>query len=84
MQTAVKSDQSKINIDLETVEENIEYIDNLEVTTIQNLSTEEQRKILEKYGAEKVTETLKKFGLESLNELPKDDLENFEKELENL
>lgn len=84
MQTAVKSDQSKINIDLETGEENIEYIDNPEVTDIQNLSTEEQRKILEKYGAEKVTEVLEKLGFESLNELQKDDLEDFEKELKNL
>lgn len=84
MQKAVKSDQSKINIDLETGEESIEYIDNPEVTDIQNLSTEEQRKILEKYGAEKVTEVLEKLGFESLNELQKDDLEDFEKELKNL
>lgn len=84
MQKAVISDQSKINIDLETGEESIEYIDNPEVTDIQNLSTEEQRKILEKYGAEKVTEVLEKLGFESLNELQKDDLEDFEKELKNL
>ena len=84
MQKAVKSDQSKINIDLETGEESIEYIDNPEVTDIQNLSTEEQRKILEKYDAEKVTEVLEKLGFESLNELQKDDLEDFEKELKNL
>ena len=82
MQKAVISDQSKINIDIETGEESIEYIDNPEVTDIQNLSTEEQRKILEKYGAEKVTEVLEKLGFESLNELQKDDLEDFEKELD--
>lgn len=84
MQKAVISDQSKINIDIETGEESIEYIDNPEVTDIQNLSTEEQRKILEQYGAEKVTEVLEKLGFESLNELQKDDLEDFEKELKNL
>lgn len=84
MQKAVISDQSKINIDIETGEESIEYIDNPEVTNIQNLSTEEQRKILEKYGAEKVTEVLEKLGFESLNELQKDDLEDFEKEIKNL
>lgn len=84
MQKAVISDQSKINIDIETGEESIEYIDNPEVTDIQNLSTEEQRKILEKYGAEKVTEVLEKLGFESLNELQKDDLEDFEKEIKNL
>lgn len=84
MQTAVKSDQSKINIDLETGKENIEYIDNPEVITTQNLSTEEQRKLLEKYGAEKVTKGLEKLGIESLNELSKDDLEYFEKELKNI
>lgn len=84
MQTAVKSDQSKINIDLETREENIEYIDNPEVTDIQNLSTEEQRKILEKYGAEKVTEVLEKLGFESLNKIQKYELEDLEKELESL
>ena len=82
IQKAVISDQSKINIDIETGEESIEYIDNPEVTDIQNLSTEEQRKILEKYGAEKVTEVLEKLGFESLNELQKDDLEDFEKELD--
>ena len=82
IQKAVISDQSKINIDIETGEESIKYIDNPEVTDIQNLSTEEQRKILEKYGAEKVTEVLEKLGFESLNELQKDDLEDFEKELD--
>ena len=84
MQKALISDQSKINIDIETGQESIEYIENPEVTDIQNLSTEEQRKILEKYGAEKVTEVLEKLGFESLNELQKDDLEDFEKELKNL
>ena len=84
MQKAVISDQSKINIDIETGEKSIEYIDNPEGTDIQNLSTEKQRKILEKYDAEKVTEVLEKLGFESLNELQKDDLEDFEKELKNL
>lgn len=81
MQTAVKSDQSKINIDLDTGEENIEYIDNPDVTTTESLSTKEQRKILDKYGSEKVSQTLKKLEFKSLNELSKDDLENFEKEI---
>ena len=48
------------------------------MTDIQNLSTEKQRKILEQYGTEKTTEVLEKLGFEILNELQKDDLEDFE------
>lgn len=84
MQTAVKADQSKINIDLDTGEENIEYIDNPNLVTIETLSTEEQRKILDKFGAEKISKVLKKLGFQSLNDIQKDDLEEFEKELESL
>ncbi len=81
IQQAVKSDQSKINIDLDTGEENIEYIDNPNMITIESLSTEEQREILDKYGTEKVSKVLEKLKIKSLNELQKDDLGEFEKEL---
>ena len=84
MRQAVKSDQSKINIDLDTSEENSEYVDNPNMITAQNLSTEEQRKILDKFGAEKVSKVLEKLKIQSLNELSKDDLEEFEKELETI
>ena len=45
MQNAVKSDQSKLKIDLDTGEEIIEYVDNPEV--LNNLSGEEQKQLLE-------------------------------------
>lgn len=81
IQQAVKSDQSRINIDLDTGEENIEYVDNPNMITTQSLSTEEQRKILDKFGAEKVSKALEKLKIQSLSELSKDDLGEFEKEL---
>lgn len=84
MQTAVKSDQSKLKVNIETGEETIEYIDNPNILKIETLSTEEQRKLLEKYGGDKISQALGKFNLQSLNELQKEDLENFEKELESL
>lgn len=84
IQQAVKSDQSRINIDLDTGEENIEYIDNPNLIAARSLSTEEQRKILDKFGAEKVSKVLEKLKIESLNELSEDDLGEFERELENL
>lgn len=84
IQTTVKADQSKINIDIDTGEENIEYVDNPNLITTQSLSTEEQRKILDKFGAEKVSKALEKLKIQSLNELSKDDLGEFEKELETI
>lgn len=84
MQQAVQADKSKLQIDLDTGEENIEYIDNPNTIEIENLSTEEQRKLLDKYGAEKVSKILEKLNLQSLNELQKEDLEEFKKELESL
>jgi recombinase, phage RecT family len=81
---AVKSDQSKINIDLDTGEENIEYIDNPNLIAARSLSIEEQRKILDKFGAEKVSKVLEKLKVQSLNELSKDDLGEFEKEIETI
>ena len=69
MQQAVKSDQSKINIDFDTGEENIEYIDNL--STVEMLSREEQTEILEKYGGEKVSKVLEKMEIESLDSVSK-------------
>ena len=84
MQQAVKSDQSKINVDIETGEENIEYIDNPDMIDAQTLGTQEQRNLLEKYGAEKISKALKNLEIQSLNDVQKDDLDKFEKELKNL
>ena len=84
MQQAVKSDQSKINVDIETDEENIEYIDNPDMIDAQTLGTQEQRNLLEKYGAEKISKALKNLEIQSLNDVQKDDLDKFEKELKNL
>lgn len=81
MQKAVISDHAKLNIDLETGEENINYIDNSEVTPV--LSGEEQKELLERYGAGKVTKTLDIMGIESLNKLTKTDLEIFKNIIEN-
>ncbi|GMB10238.1 MAG: recombinase RecT [Candidatus Improbicoccus devescovinae] len=80
MQNAVKSDHSKLKIDFDTGEEVAEYIDNPSISN--NLSGEEQKKLLEKFGSEKVTKTLEKFGLQSLNEVQKEDLEIFRREAE--
>lgn len=50
MQKAVISDHAKLNIDLETGEENINYIDNPEI--IEVLSGEEQKELLDRYGVD--------------------------------
>lgn len=81
MQKAVISDQAKLNIDLETGEENINYIDNSE--SIEILPNEQQKELLEKYGAEKITKTLETMGIESLNKLTSSDMETFKNIIEN-
>ena len=81
MQKAVISDHAKLNIDLETGEENINYIDNPEV--IEVLSGEEQKELLDRYGVDKVTKTLDIMEIESLNKLTKSDLEIFKNIIEN-
>lgn len=81
MQKAVISDHAKLNIDLETGEENINYIDNPEV--IEVLSGEEQKELLDRYGVDKVTKTLDIMGVESLNKLNKADSEIFKNIIEN-
>lgn len=73
MQKAVISDHAKLNINLETGEESINYIDNPE--TIETISSAEQKELLEKYGASKITKLLDKMGIESLNKVAKSDLE---------
>jgi len=80
MQQAVKSDQSKINIDFDTGEENIEYIDNL--SAVEMLSREEQTEILEKYGGEKVSKVLEKMEIESLDSVSKFEFEELKEALE--
>ena len=79
MQQAVVSDQSKINIDLDTGEENIEYIDNPTVLENDSLTSGEQQELLQKYGGEKIEKALDKMKLSSLDKLQKSDLEEFEK-----
>ncbi len=79
MQQAVVSDQSKINIDLDTGEENIEYIDNPTVLENDSLTSSEQQELLQKYGGEKIEKALDKMKLSSLDKLQKSDLEEFEK-----
>ena len=81
MQNAVISDHAKLNINLETGEESINYIDNPEIT--ETISSEEQKELLEGYGANKVTKTLDTMGIESLNKLTKSDLEIFKNIIEN-
>ncbi len=81
MQKAVVSDQAKLNIDLETGEENINYIDNSEIT--ETLTSEQQKEPLEKYGAKKVTEALETMGIESLNKLTLSDMETLKDIIEN-
>lgn len=81
MQKAVISDQAKLNIDLETGEENINYIDNSE--SIETLTSEQQKELLEKYGAKKVTKALETMGIESLNKLTSSDMETFKNIIEN-
>lgn len=81
MQKAVMSDHAKLNINLETGEENINYIDNPEV--IEYVTGEEQKELLEKYGVNKVTKALDIVGVESLNKLTKPDLEVFKNIIEN-
>ena len=61
MQKAVISDHAKLNINLETGEENINYIDNPEI--IEYVTGEEQKELLEKYGVNKVTKTLYIVGV---------------------
>lgn len=79
MQQAVISDQSKINIDLDTGAENIEYVDNPTVLENDSLTSGEQQELLQKYGGEKIERTLEKMKISSLDKLQKSDLEEFEK-----
>lgn len=81
MQKAVISDQAKLNINLETGEENINYIDNPEI--LETLSGDEQENLLEKYSADKITMALDKMKIESLNKLTKSDLGTFKNIIEN-
>lgn len=81
MQKAVISDHAKLNINLETGEENINYIDNPEI--IEVLSGEEQKELLNRYGVDKVTKTLNIMEIESLNKLTESDLEIFKNIIEN-
>ncbi len=77
MQAAIRADQSRLNINVETGEENSEYIDNPADSIVEFLSTEEQRVLLEKHGAKNVSKALKRLKLSSLDELPKENLQNF-------
>lgn len=82
MQQAVQYDQSSINIDIETGEEQIEYPDNSEAYTIRYLSGEEQANLLEKYGAEKVSKALENMEIKSLNEVAENEKDSLIEVLE--
>lgn len=82
IQTAIKSDYSSLKIDVETGTEEIVYPDNNASDKIETLSTQEQSELLEKYGGERVTKALENFGVQSLNDITKDTLSEFENELE--
>lgn len=83
MQNAVKFDYSSPKINLDTGEETIEYLDNTNEKT-EYLSTEMQRELFEKYGTEQVNKALENWNLYSLDNIPKNSLEDFTKEIENL
>jgi recombination protein RecT len=82
MQNAVKADQSKLKIDLETGEETTEYIDNS--SEHHGLSGEEQEELLKTYGAEKITQALERLQLDSLNDISQEELEDFKREVESI
>lgn len=84
IQNAVKYDQAAISIDTETGEESVEYVDNEPETKTAGLSGEEQGKILEKYGAEKVTKVLASMEYSTLNEVPVESKESLYEVLEGL
>lgn len=69
IQNAVKYDQAAINIDTETGEESVEYVDNGQEPTAKPLSGEQQAELLKKYGAGKVQQALKLGGYATLNEV---------------
>ena len=82
MQQAVQYDQSSINIDMETGEEQIEYPDNSEAYTIRYLSGEEQSSLLEKYGAQKLSKALEGMEIKSLNEVTENEKDSLIEVLE--
>ena len=83
MQTAVQSDFASPKIDLETGEETLEYVDN-DVKVVEYLTTEQQRELLEKYGAEKINQALASCNLHTLNEVTQESLGEFIAQLEKL
>lgn len=84
MQNAVKYDQAAINIDTETGEESVEYVDNEPEPTAKPLSGEQQAELLKKYGHEKVEQALKLGGYATLNEVTDETIGELTKVLDGL
>lgn len=84
IQNAVKYDQAAINIDTETGEESVEYVDNEPESAAKPLSGEQQAELLKKYGADKVQQALKLGGYKTLNEVTDETVGELTKVLDGL
>lgn len=84
IQNAVKYDQAAINIDPETGEETVEYIDNPDGEDSPSLSGEQQESLLREFGGDVVTRGLAAFEVSTLNEVKQDQLESFKEVLKGL
>ena len=84
IQNAVKYDQAAINIDTETGEETVDYVDNEPEPTAKPLSGEQQAELLKKYGADKVQQALKLGGYATLNEVTDETVGELTKVLDGL
>ena len=84
IQNAVKYDQAAINIDTDTGEESVEYVDNEPEPVAKPLSGEQQAALLKKYGADKVQQALKLGGYATLNEVTDETVEELVKVIEGL
>lgn len=83
IQNAVKYDQASINIDTDTGEETVKYIDN-SVEEVPTLTGEQQAALLEEFGGETVSKGLEEFEANTLNEIPQDQLQDFKDVLKGL
>ena len=83
IQSAIQSDHSAMKIDVDTGEETLEYIDNSNEKE-EKLTTEEQKELIEKYGIEKINKGLENWNIQTLNEIPKENIKEFRHELESL
>lgn len=80
---ALKYDQAAIEVDEDTGEETVEYMDN-DNTDKEHLSTNEQEEILKKYGPGNVEKACKIMGIKVIGEVTKGSLESFKEILEGM